>query len=232
MQKIELLLATDIGNDVYEIVGVTYSNALTPNSNTIPLRATLHTILKVKELLAEGKHVYVSKNINYSEVLPTELIVEDEKNVLALTKQAAKNSIAALMGQTIFGISLLDAMDFLYNYMKLLNSGIFITNENREDKYFEIIENAQNTEQPKPLQENSTFEDEQNYQQQLQKYNAAQDNLSTLEKYLNAYDKISKIQFIRDLLADTSSKIDAAETTKDINAILTEYENKLKMFNE
>ena len=64
MQKIELLLATDIGNDVYEIVGVTYSNALTPNSNTIPLRATLHTILKVKELLAEGKHVYVSKNIN------------------------------------------------------------------------------------------------------------------------------------------------------------------------
>ena len=82
------------------------------------------------------------------------------------------------------------------------------------------------------MQENSTFEDEQNYQQQLQKYNAAQDNLSTLEKYLNAYDKISKIQFIRDLLADTSSKIDAAETTKDINAILTEYENKLKMFNE
>ena len=77
------------------------------------------------------------------------------------------------------------------------------------------------------MQENSTFEDEQNYQQQLQKYNAAQDNLSTLEKYLNAYDKISKIQFIRDLLADTSSKIDAAETTKDINAILTEYEYKL-----
>jgi hypothetical protein len=33
-------------------------------------------------------------------------------------------------------------MDYLDSMMKLISNGIFITDENREDKYFEIIEKS------------------------------------------------------------------------------------------
>ena len=51
-------------------------------------------------------------------------------------------------------------MDYLNCYMKLLSAGIFISDKNREDKYFEIIEAAQECEEPSELTENSTFEEE------------------------------------------------------------------------
>jgi len=35
-----------------------------------------------------------------------------------------------------------DSFEYLQAYMELLAAGIFITDRNREDKYFEIIEAA------------------------------------------------------------------------------------------
>ena len=60
-------------------------------------------------------------------------------------------------------MNIIDAMDYLNCYMKLMAAGIFITDSNREDKYFEIIEAAQENEEPAPLKEDATFEEEQNY---------------------------------------------------------------------
>jgi len=46
------------------------------------------------------------------------------------------------MQYNVYGVSVLECFDYLTCYMKMLANGIFITDENREDKYFEIIEAA------------------------------------------------------------------------------------------
>jgi hypothetical protein len=57
-------------------------------------------------------------------------------------RNVALTEILKLANKNIFAVNVIEAMDFLNCYMKLLNAGIFITDQNREDKYFEIIEAA------------------------------------------------------------------------------------------
>jgi len=91
--------------------------------------------------------------------------------------------------------------------MKLINAGFFITDKNREDKYFEIIDAAQNAEQPIELKKDSTFDEEREYVIKKQKYDEAQENLKTLEQYLNSYDNLSKITKINEILTTAKDKI-------------------------
>ena len=109
-------------------------------------------------------------------------------------------------------------------------AGIFITDSNREDKYFEIIEAAQENEEPTPLKEDATFEEEQNYIEQKKKYEVSQENLSTLEKYLNAYDKLAKINFTNTLLNNIKESIQSAESVQAVDEILKQNEDKIKDF--
>ena len=127
-------------------------------------------------------------------------------------------------------MNIIDAMDYLNCYMKLMAAGIFITDSNREDKYFEIIEAAQENEEPTPLKEDATFEEEQNYIEQKKKYEVSQENLSTLEKYLNAYDKLAKINFTNTLLNNIKESIQSAESVQAVDEILKQNEDKIKDF--
>lgn len=127
-------------------------------------------------------------------------------------------------------MNIIDAMDYLNCYMKLMAAGIFITDSNREDKYFEIIEAAQENEEPAPLKEDATFEEEQNYIEQKKKYDVSQENLSTLEKYLNAYDKLAKINFTNTLLNNIKESIQTAESVQAVNDVLKQNEDKIKDF--
>jgi hypothetical protein len=52
----------------------------------------------------------------------------------------AINEISSRLHQALFSISVIDLMDYLECYVTLLNAGYYITDQNREDKYFEIIE--------------------------------------------------------------------------------------------
>jgi hypothetical protein len=118
-------------------------------------------------------------------------------------------------------------MDYLNCYINLLNAGYFITDKNREDKYFEIIEASHSIEEPIPLNDNATFEDESAYIEQKQKYDAAQYDLLTLEKYLNAHDKLTHVKHITDFLNDTRNKIEKANTIDEINTYLKIFRSNL-----
>ena len=118
-------------------------------------------------------------------------------------------------------------MDYLNCYINLLNAGYFITDANREDKYFEIIENSQIYDEPAPLKENATFEEEQAYIEAKQKYDNAQNNLSVLEKYLNCYDKLSHIKHTSEFLTDTRKKIENATSIDEITDIMNIFRTNL-----
>lgn len=159
--------------------------------------------------------------------MPSDLVVAESDDPLVAAKNIAMNDINNLMHQNIFGLSILDSMDYLDCLLKLMAAGIFITDENREDKYFEIIEAAQTAENPAPLAEDSTIEDEQRYIEQKRKYDQAQKNLTTLEKYLNAYDKISIVRFVSDILNNARDSVNSAKSVEDVEKAVKEYCEKV-----
>ena len=164
----ELLLVRDKG-EYWQVIGITYSDALAVEPDCSALRASLYTIEACKKALAENKLVTISKKTEHSEVLPHELVIEAPTE-LDNYKQIAINEVLARMHQTIFAINVIDLMDYLDCYINLLNAGYFITDANREDKYFEVIQDSQECEEPAPLSPDATFEDEQKYIEMKQKY--------------------------------------------------------------
>ena len=224
----ELLLVKDNGN-FWEVIGITYSNAMLVEPDCTTLRATLFAIEDCKKALSEGKKITVSKKTEFSEVQPKDLVIEavDE---LSRHKQMAINEVAARMHQALFAVNVIDLMDYLNNYVTLLNAGYYITDANREDKYFEVIEASQECEEPEALKDDATFEQEQEYIEKKQKYDNAQFNLNTLEKYLNSYDKLANIKHITDFLTETRKKIEEASTIEDVQQIINVYKTNLSNY--
>ena len=224
----ELLLVKDNGN-FWEVIGITYSNAMLVEPDCTTLRATLFAIEDCKKALSEGKKITVSKKTEFSEVQPKDLVIEavDE---LSRHKQMAINEVAARMHQALFAVNVIDLMDYLNNYVTLLNAGYYITDANREDKYFEVIEASQECEEPEALKDDATFEQEQEYIEKKQKYDNAQFNLNTLEKYLNSYDKLTQLKHITDFLTETRKKIEEASTIEDVQQIINVYKTNLSNY--
>lgn len=226
----ELLLVKD-NNNYWEVQGITYSNALLANPTLITIKASLLTINTVKKLLSEGKSIKISKDIEFTEAQINDLIIGDIDE-LTLQKNIAYNNINALIHQTIIGVCVIDAMNFLQSYMQLLNNGIFITDTNREDKYLEIIEKSQEYLEPEPLSDNATFEEEQQFLDAKKQYNIAQENLKTLETYLNAYDKLFTIKYVTDILNTAKNDIENASTIEQVESVINDYKVKIHAFNE
>jgi hypothetical protein len=113
-----------------------------------------------------------------------------------------------------------------------LNKGYYITDENREEKYFEIIEQTQSVEEPEELGSDYTFEDEQKYIDDKRNYDNAQNTLTILENYLNAYDNLSKIQNVCNILNESKEKIESATTEQEVAIIKDEYVKQINKFNE
>lgn len=224
----ELLLVKDQGN-FWEVIGITYSNAMLVEPDCSTLRATLFAIEDCKKALHDGKRITISKVLEFSEVQPNDLIINDV-NELERIKLVALNEVSARMQHLILTVSIIDAMDFMQTYMQLLNAGIFITDSNREDKYLEIIEKSQEIEEPTQLSQDASFEQEQEYITNKKLFDDAQTNLATLEKYLNAYDKLFKVKYVYDTLNAVKIDIENATDSNTISKIMAEYNKKIDAF--
>lgn len=224
----ELLLVDNI-NGKNNVVGTT------DDENKLnffkKVKCTKNTIDIVKEQLNIGNKIVIDKNIDFldAEITPDNITVI-QKSELERYKDLSINKICCLIHDNISNLCILDSMEYLDSYMKLLANGIYITDDNRDDKYFEIIESASETEEPEPLNENSSFSDEQEYFEKRKKFQIAQNNLSTLEKYLNSYDKLTKIKYVHDLLMTTKDRIQEAQSVEDIDQCMSLYKEELHKF--
>ena len=224
----ELLLVKD-KIKYWEVIGTTYSNAMAIEPDCSTLKATFLTIQQCKKMLSEGKTITVSKEIEYPEVQPHDIVIK-QTDELEHAKKIALAEVCARIHQAIFAVNVIDLMNYLNNYICLLNAGYFITDANREDKYFEIIEASQECEEPTSLNDDATFEEEQAYAEKKQKYDNAQSNLVILEKYLNSYDKLTNIKHITDFLNQTRKNIEESTTIEDVEKYLNIYRSNLKNY--
>ena len=220
------LLLVENKDSYWEVIGTTYSNALRIQPNCTTLNATYLTIQKCKKLLADGMKITISKNIEYPEVQIHDIIA-NAPSELEQYKNIAINDINAKLHQAIFAVNVIDLMDYLDSYMSLLNAGYFITDSNREDKYFEVIEAAQEIEEPEKLKYDASYDEEREYVEKKFKYDNAQANLKVLQRYLDVYDRLSLTKNIANFLVNTKNKILNASSKKEIDDTMNVYRSNL-----
>lgn len=225
--ELQVLLVQD-NKDYFEVIGISTLQDYIREDSRI-LRASRNALEVVKLELEKGNRVTILKPVEHTEVLPSDLKMI-EVSELDRSKRIALSRVNDMLNLNLLKMNIIDAMDYLNCYMKLLAAGIFITDSNREDKYFEIIEAAQENEEPNPISEDSTFEEEQNYIESKKKYDIAQENLNTLEKYLNAYDKLAKINFTNTLLNSIKEKILNSSEVQEVNSAIEEKQQELQMY--
>lgn len=155
--ELQVLLVQD-NKDYFEVIGISTLQDYIREDSRI-LRASRNALEVVKLELEKGNRVTILKPVEHTEVLPSDLKMI-EVSELDRSKRIALSRVNDMLNLNLLKMNIIDAMDYLNCYMKLLAAGIFITDSNREDKYFEIIEAAQENEEPNPISEDSTFEEE------------------------------------------------------------------------
>lgn len=228
--NIDVLCVDSSLKNFYEVVAIQPIDSLIQDDSKDLLKASHITLMIVKDALKCGKKILIPKNLQYSEVKPSDLSILDIDDKLTLVKTSAKRYVLNLLNDNITKVNILNVIDYMQCYMKLMNSGIFITDDNREDKYFEIIEASQSCEEPKQLDENASFEQQYEYSVAKSKYEKSQDNLKTLETYLNAYDQLSMVNFMHKFLHSMLDDIDNANAIEDVDAILEKNEEQIKNY--
>jgi hypothetical protein len=96
----------------------------------------------IKQALAEGKKVHVHKTLQTGEVLPGEFDIIDlkESDPIQESRDASTIKIRMLVTPDLAKISGFALYGFIVLNNDLAANGYFITNENREEKYLEILE--------------------------------------------------------------------------------------------
>lgn len=227
----EVLLGKDLDENTWEIVGYTDAGAMAiPGEEDLQvLYASKIAIERAKILLDFGRKVYVSKSHEFEEIIPDDLI-ESEENDLETQKNIALHEIRSRMHQCILGVSIFNIIDYVTESMRLMSNGIFITNENREEKYLKIIEKSMEVKNPEPISEDASCEEEQKYLEEKDKYDEAQNVLKSLENYLSAYDRISQLKFIYDTLNTAKNDITKAISKEEIQKAVDHYKETIEIF--
>ncbi len=195
-------------NDKWLVVSVNNSNEDTNNNYTLYKIHSFSLYTKIVECLNAEKIVYIPKNLT-NNIDVSDLIIFDEN---ADELELKKNIYIRRMNDTVFTTRFTKLSMFDYHYYTYLNNyfidkGFIITEDNREEKYLEIINYASE------LDDNETDNNEQNI------------IIEKLEKYLAILDKISIMNRTFETYTDFIEQINDAETEEDLDLIFANFNN-------
>ncbi len=227
--KFELLTAKKEG-DKFRIIGTIYSDELDSDEHTV-LRASMFTIEKVKQLLAEGKEVFLPEISKFVEYQIDELIIADNQTELDIAKNKYLVVLNNKLRNILISVKFLDMFKFLNSYMVLLNSGIYITDQNRNDVYMDIFNKYATVEEPQPISEETTFEEAKEYIKKKDEYTKAKEILSNLENYMNEYENILSISNMNNAIQEAEKAIRQCQTLEEFDKVSKEQNKKLNDFN-
>ncbi len=149
---------------------------------------------KIGDALKINKVVTISKDLTSDEVLPGEVTVSDNKvDDFGLYKKVAMQKIHKKQSYFMTALSSLDILSFTVTNNKLCSEGFFITNENREEKYIEIIEK----------------DDEK--------------LIEALERYLVLLDNVTKTLDFDDMCHNYLKEIEKAKDEKSVDEIVSNF---------
>lgn len=138
----ELAVVEDHGSyyNVTNVTRNTFDNLVDKEEKLIKLSYSSHRL--IEEALLKGKTVHIQKHRSASEVLPGEFEILDisETDPVEAARKSAIIRIRMLVTPELSKISGFALYGFMILNNDLANAGYFITNENREEKYLEILE--------------------------------------------------------------------------------------------
>jgi hypothetical protein len=145
----------------------------------------------IKQALMAGKKVHIHKTLQTGEVLPGEFDVIDlaESDPIQEARDASVVKIRMLVTPDLSKISGFAMYGFIVLNNDLASNGYFITNENREEKYLEILETGD------------------------------EKLIAKLEDYLNYKDEIEAVAHLERRFSAFRNEIRTATTAEEIKAI-------------
>lgn len=155
----------------------------------------------INENLRDGKIVYIPKYLE-GELTVDKVIIAEDENPLILYKRTC----IIKLKDYVYNLRLtpeyiLDMYRFIVINNWMIANGYFITNENREEKYMEIITSI------------SEIEDEEESEAKINK----------LEQYLNLMDKLASDNNIIISMDEAVDNIIKAETSDEVTCIFNSY---------
>jgi hypothetical protein len=187
----DLAIVEDRGS-VWRVIGLT-TNENEPSSFAVKLSAQAKN--HIQQALDENKIVDIKKRESTYEFTPFDLEILDPEtqDPLKLCKDHAlirvrtifTPELGKLSGLTIYGFTILNN--------DLSSRGFFITNENREEKYLEILETGD---------------------EQL---------IAKLEDYLNYKDEIEAVAHLERKFSKFRTAIKSASTVDEVNTITDKF---------
>ena len=159
------------------------------------LKLSYNTYRKIEESLLLGKLIHVTKNMSTDEVLPWEIEVLDvsSENPLQQAKNHSLTKVRLLVTPMFSKIAGLTLYGFMVLNNDLINAGYAITNENREEKYLQILETGD------------------------------EKLISKLEDYLNYKDEIEKVAHLERKFSKFKDTILSSSTVEDITEITNKF---------
>jgi hypothetical protein len=169
------------------------------DANEKVLRLSYMSNQLIKEALLDNKVVHIHKAMMTLEVLPGEFDIIDPKNndELQATKDAVIAKIRVLVTPEFSKVSGLTIYGFTVLNNDLANAGFFITNENREEKYLEILETGD------------------------------EKLISKLEDYLNYKDEIENIAYLERMFSKYKSDVKQASTVEEVQSLEAAFLGRL-----
>ena len=189
--KYDVAAVSDLG-DKLEIKYVdTYQNSMLKNDGPYVKISNVAGDV-IREALSEHKRVYITKNIQ-GELCVSDIIIY-ETDGLERDKMIALSNVYRKMDYCLFNVSAMDYFDFLGSFSVLASLGYFITDNNREEKYLEIIESGD------------------------------ENLISALEIYLENKDKLEKISYIYNKVRQFEKNVMICNTVEDLNNIIKDFD--------
>jgi hypothetical protein len=184
MKIYDLAVVEDCGT-YFKINGVVKNTMESLENNTeLLIRLSYLANEQISEAISNHKIVHIPKgNFRSIELLPGEfLIVEPGTDELQSHKDAVIVKIRSMITPVITKISSLTMYGFIVLNNDLSSNGYFITNQNREEKYLEILETGDES------------------------------LIAKLEEYLNYKDEIENVSFIERMFSKFKTDIKLANT--------------------
>lgn len=185
------VVSVDDKGDKFSVKWVdTYQNALLKNDG-IYVKVSNVAGDTIREALSNNKRVYLPKGVP-GELSITDVVVVDTDG-LEKDKMIALSDIYRKVDYQLFNVSAMDYFNYLNVFAKLASLGYFITNDNREEKYLEIIE----------------ANDE--------------GLICDLESYLENMDKLSSVSYIHEKTKTFEKKIIECKTKDELDVIVADF---------
>ena len=186
----DLALVQDRGTHwfVTNVTQNTLDNLADKDEKILKLSYMSHQL--IKEALMSGKKVHVQKSaLRTNEVLPGEFTIIDgvENNELESLKESSIIKVRMLVTPELSKISSFSMYGFIVLNNDLSSAGYFITNENREEKYLEILETGDE-------QLIQKLEDYLNYKDEIEQLSGLERKFSKFRKDIQECDSKEKVE--------------------------------------